>query len=353
MRANRIWHAIASVRAQDWWSYKIPPLLTTAYAGYVAFDPKSIATLAVSGGALVCICLVAVYGYVLNVITDIEEDQRAGRRNRMAGVSWPKRLGFVLLSPIACFTLAWSIGVDRTTLVLLGINFLLPTLYSVPPVRLKERGVWGVLADACGVHAVPTATIARVAVSDVHGADAMVMSFVTAAVACALFAGLRGIIIHQAADRDVDRLAGVVTFVGTIGIERSRQLVLRWLLPCEVVSLGIYLMVVLPHAPVAMLFVVLFGLAEGMKIYRGWKLPMFEPADEGKEPYIPLLNNEFYEVWLPFSLVLQLVVYEPILMVVALLQTFLFYPNLRIRVGALAPLFKRAPHSAPRTLAGR
>jgi hypothetical protein len=31
-----------------------------------------------------CIWLVAVYGYVLNDITDIEEDQRAVRRNRMA-----------------------------------------------------------------------------------------------------------------------------------------------------------------------------------------------------------------------------------------------------------------------------
>ena len=157
------------------------------------------------------------------------------------------------------------ISVDRITLALFGINFLLPTIYSVPPLRLKERGVLGILADAGGVHAVPTAIMARVAVSDVNGADMAVTIFVTAAVACALFAGLRGIIIHQADDCDADRLAGVVTFVGTIGIDRSRQLVLRCLLPCEVVSLGIFLMIVLPHAPVAMLFVVLFAVAEGMK----------------------------------------------------------------------------------------
>jgi 4-hydroxybenzoate polyprenyltransferase len=341
------------VRAQDWWAYKIPPLLTTAYAGYIAFGPKSNATLAMSGGALLCICLVAVYGYVLNDITDIEEDHRAGRHNRMAGVSWPKRLAFILLSLIACFTLAWLIGVDHITLTLLSINFLLPTLYSVPPVRLKERGVWGVLMDAGGVHAVPTAIMARVAVSDVHGADMAVTTFVTAAVGCALFAGLRGIVIHQSYDRDADRLAGVVTFVGTIGIERSRQLVLRFLLPCEVISLGIFLLIVLPHAPVLMLFIVVFAVAEGMKMYKDWRLPLFERGGEGRERYIPLLSNELYEVWLPFGLALQLVFYEPILVVVPLLQAFLFYPNVRTRVGVLVQLFKRAPHSAPRTLAGR
>ena len=339
-KGTRFWRAVGSVRAQDWWSYKIPPLLATAYAGYVAFDPKSIATLAASGGALVCICLVAVYGYVLNDITDIEEDRRAGRPNRMAGVGWGKRLALILLSPIACFTLAWLIGVDRITFALFGINFLLPTLYSVLPVRLKERGVWGVLADASGVHAVPTAIMARVAVSDVHSADMAVTIFVTSAVTCALFAGLRGIIIHQAADRDADRLAGVATFVGSIGVERSRQLVLWCLLPCEIVSLGIFLMFVLPHAPVAMLFVLLFGIAEGMKVYRGWRLPLFERVDGGRERYIPLLNNDLYELWLPFGLALQMVVYEPILVVVPLLQALLFYPNLRTRIGVLTQLFK-------------
>jgi 4-hydroxybenzoate polyprenyltransferase len=296
--------------------------------------------------------LVAVYGYVLNDITDIEEDRRAGRRNRMAGVSWSKRVAFLVLSPVLCFALAWLLGVDRMILALLGINFLLPTLYSVPPVRLKERGLWGVLADAGGVHAIPTATMAWSAVSGVDSGDTAASVFISAAMACAFFTGLRGILIHQSADRDVDRSAGVVTFVGVIGIERARQLVLRRLLPCEIFFLGILLAIVLPHAPVATLFVLLFAVAEGMKVYRGWRLPLFERGEGNRERYIPLLNNEFYEVWFPCGLALQVAVREPILAVVPLLHALLFYPNLQTRLGVLARLFKREPHSASHTLAG-
>jgi hypothetical protein len=111
-------------------------------------------------------------------------------------------------------------------------------------------------------------------------------------------------------------------------------------------------MLLLPHAPVLMLFIVVFAVAEGMKVYKDWRLPLFEHGDEGLERYIPLLNNELYEVWLPFGLALQLVVYEPILVVVPLLQAFLFYPNVRTRVGVLAQLFKRAPRHTPHGLTG-
>ena len=74
-------------------------------------------------------------------------------------------------------------------------------------------------------------------------------------------------------------------------------------------------------------------------------MPLFERADEGRERYIPLLNNELYEVWLPFGLALQMVVYEPILVVVPLLQAFLFIPTFERELACL-----RSFSSAHRTI---
>lgn len=35
-------------------------------------------------------------------------------------------------------------------------NWVVFTLYSIPPVQLKTRGIWGVLADTCGGQLLPT-----------------------------------------------------------------------------------------------------------------------------------------------------------------------------------------------------
>ncbi len=218
--------------------------------------------------------------------------------------------------------------------LLVAANIALPTLYSVRPTRLKERGVLGALADAGGVHAVPAATVAWVVA---RGLDTpMAAAFLAATVCWALCAGLRGIIVHQVADREGDLKAGVRTFGGSLGIPRARRLVFGVFLPLEVIGLLTFVGLVLPVAPVAAVVVAAYAVAEAVKIRSGWLLPMFDAPGRSTERYVPLVNNEFYEVWLPLGLALQLCADEPRLALLLGPPLALFLPNLVRRTSWIA-----------------
>jgi len=330
MRKPFVSRAWAVVRASDWWAYKIPPLLAIAYAGFIVFEqgPRAWANV---GAALLCILLVASYGYMLNDICDVEADHRSGRPNRMTHVG-PGLRAVGLLAPFAgAIGLCWAIG-DSVMLGLLGLNLLLPTLYSLEPVRLKGRGLWGALADAGGVHAVPAAFVARAVTLQAEGSGSLATVFVASSVGWSLLSGLRGIVIHQIADRGADQRAGVLTLGAALGVERSRRLVLRGLLPAEVICLALFLLAVLPFAPPATVMVALFVFLEFVKVGRGWTLPTFELPDVSRERYIPLINNDLYEVWLPLGLAVQLALMRPWLWLLVLAQVLLFLPNSRARL---------------------
>src|SRR4051812_46669797 len=85
-------------RSQEWWGYKLPPLLAIGYATALqaGIPLLNIAfwLLLMLGGIIIG----AVYVSVINDITDLEEDLASGKQNRMANVS-PK---VKLLIPIVC-----------------------------------------------------------------------------------------------------------------------------------------------------------------------------------------------------------------------------------------------------------
>lgn len=68
MTAGRLEGIGRMVRGQDWWFYKIPPLLAVAYATAIVCSPVSNAALLTIGATLLAICAVASYGYVINDI---------------------------------------------------------------------------------------------------------------------------------------------------------------------------------------------------------------------------------------------------------------------------------------------
>jgi 4-hydroxybenzoate polyprenyltransferase len=333
---SRAWKA---VRGPDWWAYKIPPLLATAYAGLILFGLPA-QTWRNLAAALSSIVLIAVYGYVLNDVCDVEADRLCRRPNRMASVGTAARIALLAVSAGGALVLAWLPG-DPVMVVLASLNLALPTLYSVPPVRFKGRHLLGALADAGGAHAVPMALVARAVTLDAADPGWLVTTFVATAIGWALFAGLRGILVHQIRDRGADELAGVSTLGAALGLARAKRLVMRRLLPAEIASLGVFLAIVLPHAPVAACAIGIFAVLELVKVRRGWTLQVFDP--EGKEVYVPIVSNEVYEVWLPFAFAVELALRVPVLWLLVVAQAALFFPNLRSRFGGLSALLRSRP----------
>jgi 4-hydroxybenzoate polyprenyltransferase len=198
------------VRASEWWDHKLAPILATAYATACVLHERLLPAAPDLALALLALACGGAYVSLLNDVTDVEVDRAAGKRNRAAGRR-ARTLGLLAASIGA----GWAIVLlrwhdDQRLLIFYAGAWLAFTLYSLPPIRLKARGLPGALADGAGAHLFPHLFVAAVvfARSEPSGHQAW---FVLVGVWAAAL-GLRGALVHQLRDLAADRAAGVATF---------------------------------------------------------------------------------------------------------------------------------------------
>jgi 4-hydroxybenzoate polyprenyltransferase len=235
----------------------MPPLLAVFYAFLLVQTPPAGAAFVALGGVLFSMFSLFCFGYVVNDIFDVEQDRTAGRPNDMAQrASW-QRAGLCLLFGVSGFMPWLWLDLGRAAAILLAVNYLLPLAYSVPPLRLKERGFMGIACDAVMVHALPTLFAAAVARNLVPEPAKASLRLAVVAAAWALFHGMRGIVIHQLQDRESDGRAGVRTLATDRDPEKLRRLGCIFLLPLEVLALAATAVILLPFTPLALLIMIL------------------------------------------------------------------------------------------------
>lgn len=325
------------VRGSNWWASKIPPLLTVAYAyiGLEAVPPgRAIPALM---GLLASAGCVAAYAHVVNDIADIEADRRADKPTAVAQLSVAQRLALCLLLAAAGCVPWFFVRLNTVAAGLLAVIYVLPLAYAIPPIRLKERGVWGIITDAGYAHAVPTLFVATLFTSLAESASQLSLLLTITATAWAFFLGVRGILIHQLWDRANDVKAGVRTLVVDIGPERVEQLAARFIFPGEVLTLATLAVVVYTFAPVLILFFVLYAVIFQLaRLTHVWNVP-FRPASTTAGSYVPLL--EFYSVWPALGLAVVLALRDPVHSVVLVLHVALFNRMVRKQVRDLLIMF--------------
>lgn len=228
---------LAPTRLWDWWEFKVPVFLGVAYLAAVGADitfetlwPRLIVIVA----ALVP---VASYVCVINDITDRRDDRLAGKPNCMLSRSPLEQASWVIACIMGGVLSLMVLRGSQFAFWLYAANWLAFTLYSLPPVRLKNRGVWGVMADACGGQLLPTLwTVSFVA----HAPTTKLPPGLVVSLGVWAFAlGCRGILGHQLRDLQADRSAGVRTLAVQIGPERSRWALCCVLLPIEMAAFSI------------------------------------------------------------------------------------------------------------------
>lgn len=276
------------VRAGDWWQYHLLPLLSVAYAAiaFYAVPPR----LAVPALArlLASIVFIAAYSHVVNDIGDADQDARAGKTDRLSALGPGQRAGLAL-GLLACGLAVWAgAGLGATPVaVLAGIVALQPA-YALPPLRLKERGAWGLAADSLHTHALPT--LYCIALFADRVGEPVWRPFPLVATAWAFLVGLRGILYHQRVDEASDRRAGVVTFVTTHGSARAAALVRRFVFPAELVALGGVGITLFATAPVLVLSFVAYGaVMQFLRRWGTWPVSFADPAPADATSYLPLL----------------------------------------------------------------
>lgn len=160
--------------------------------------------------------LIGFFGYLTNDIADSEMDAIAGKQNMVHGLSFYKKLILALASATAG-TLIIGCWAQKTTIfVVLEIVLLL--LYSFPPFRLKERGIWGVLTDAVYAYVMPS-IILLVFANSLSKVDRFYLVFIPL---FSFLLGVKNILDHQIADIDLDRLSRTKTFATEFTFISSR-----------------------------------------------------------------------------------------------------------------------------------
>jgi hypothetical protein len=324
------------VRPRAWWYNKVP---LSVLLWLMLVDGKPLAMPALLGlVALVgCVCGIGNYGYALNELFDRDEDIRAGRTNAAHAVANSRMWAVILLSASVATILAELCG-GASAVALTCLELLLPLAYSIPPLRVKERGWLGVSADALAAHVYPAALAMLIAAH--LSLRIFAWPMIGAVLAWSAATGLRGILSHQLQTEASDRHAGLVTVVHRIGHPKLVAFVLRVLLPIEVIGFSAAFLQSDATALIRIV-AVLYLIYEFMKLrFNVFPVIVF---DRKYTRYIPFVDEGFYKVVGPLGFALDAAVFDPRYLIIAALHFLLFNPRVteewrqwRLASGAFA-----------------
>jgi 1,4-dihydroxy-2-naphthoate octaprenyltransferase len=293
-------NVIKTIRATEWWVYKVAPLLAIGYATALNSGRSLWEAAPYLLYIMLALVLGAAYVSVINDITDMTEDLSIGKKNRMAGVRPSLRWIFPTLALVAGAVYLASFYPHWLIIALGVMPWVAFSAYSIPPVRLKKRGFWGVLADASGAHVFTS--LFMVASMSYYTGQAIDWIWFGAVGVWALCYGLRGILWHQFVDRDNDIRSGVRTFATEVdpeSFDRPTAVILTF----ELVALGLMLWRIGKPLPVVFLiFYMLFVLACSRKL--GFRIVVIRMPPGQPYPFL-ILFGDYYQVFLPVALLLR------------------------------------------------
>ena len=305
----------APFRPDCWWEHKLSPILATVYATAALSQIPFPSLWPVVALALLALVVCASYVSILNDLTDAGDDEASGKPNRWQGT--PRIYPMLLLAACVAagggFLIVWRN--DPLLFVAYLLCWLAFTLYSMPPFRLKARGIWGVLADASGAHLLPT-LFAVVLAYHWNGIEGPAEWTILISL-WSFAAGVRGILRHQLGDHVNDTKIGLRTFAGLHGTTAAERLGLLALL---FESVAFAAMLWLTRNALAALLLALYGLFAVIR-WRllGTGLTALKPSQASR-----MAMSEYYIVLYPLAFLLTASWHQPSALLLLLFHGVLF-----------------------------
>ncbi|MBN1217456.1 MAG: UbiA family prenyltransferase [Anaerolineae bacterium] len=295
------------------------------------------------------------YGYLINDLADIELDRRHGKPNVFHSMGRDRAIVTVLVVLAVGFFFGLPF-INRRGFALVWLLWIgAATFYSLPPFRLKERGLAGLVATIAAQQTLPIALL--------FTAFGELMSW--GALIFILFVTVRGIssdVSHQMRDWSNDTNTGTTTFavrygygavqtVYAISLEVERlvlggvMLLLLWGLPP--VTLPLWNWSVALAWPLMLLYVPLFLLTVGRswRALRQGRLAQEDPYNEERQVRIRdalhVIHHPLPSVLMPLYLAGWLTLfYWPNLIFLLILSLLygLYSPERWLNIWPLRPL---------------
>lgn len=305
------------LRLSNPWNYKVPLLITFPYLLILVSTQKNPHAFYAILASVLIIVGVAGLGYLSNDLGDKNKDTLIEKQNATSELT---SVGLVFLF-VLFFLLAivpWAfMPLGKWTFVLLSGQFVLFYVYAFPPFRLKERGIFGVVADACYAHLIPA--ILASYTFFLYGEKSF-QNMYTLLVLLGLWQfvlGLRNILFHQVNDMENDMLSDTLTFAMTYGKKRTENLLQKIVLPLEVLLFSVF---------VAWLSHYMFLLATGIVLYWGFTAIQlkFRIKQLGVRQFAYTFLDDVYIKWVPLFVLLELVFTQPLYFPILIMHVLLF-----------------------------
>lgn len=313
---------VKKLRLSNPWKFKAPVLMAVPYLVFLLSSNRGLQAFVAVLASVTVIVGVAGLGYLSNDLGDREKDAAIQKENATTGLA----LSSIVLLFLLFLTLAiapwFYLPFTSKSLCLLLLQFFLFYAYAFKPLRLKERRFLGVIADALYAHLVPALLAAYTfyTFTERH----MLQDLLLLAVLCAwqLALGIRNICFHQLKDHDNDIASGTSTFVTHYGLQKTVSLIRTWILPSELLSFLVFIILVSFSFP---LFAALIAAYWLYKFFAERKmLSHFNYRD-----YAYKFLDDLYIQWLPLAILLLLCFRSFYFLPVLMLHLLLFRSELK------------------------
>jgi 4-hydroxybenzoate polyprenyltransferase len=307
------------IRSNEWWEYKFPPILAIAYmiAFYSGAPAANLYPLLIF--TLLSLLTGAVYVSILNDITDIKDDAKAAKINRMAGLSLNKKLVFLIIPILLAAIIIFVLRKNIFAASMYALSYVCFTLYSAPPFRFKKKGYAGIFADAAGSQFFPALFVAAYLSSSLLCIISLHQYLLIGI--WSLCFGLRGILWHQFHDMDNDKRSGTQTVV-RLWSDKTTGIAGVVIIGIEIISVVLLLInfkIVIAFYSLAVYF--LYLCLSRFK----WQVRLIILIPVATDYTIVL--NEYYQVFLPVSILLSLSFQHPVFLCYLAIHLILFPKN--------------------------
>jgi 4-hydroxybenzoate polyprenyltransferase len=167
------------------------------------------------------------YGYLANDLSDRRLDAIHGKPNVFLGDSTARSIVVVIVVFILANLLSLGFCSKSAFLTLWVVWLFMSTFYSLPPLRLKEKGFWGLVAVVPAQRILP-ALLAISVFGRFKELDTVIL------VCYAAVRGLMSDLQHQIDDFDLDSGTKTNTFASRSGLQKTRT-IFRYLLAWDIV----------------------------------------------------------------------------------------------------------------------
>ncbi len=271
-------------------------------------------------------------GYLVNDFFDREKDFAAGKENFLLNKSRFVVGLLFLVSFIFLFFPWFQLPFNRISLWLILAEIILLLVYSLPPLRIKERGLAGVFTDALYAHSIPVILAGYTfSLAAQHSFSVLPVMFLFL---WQLAMGVRNILLHQYNDRSLDSKVGNKTWVIQSNENTFRQQIEITILAEISLSLIFFLLLsfdLFLFFPVALVIFFLAVMASIRFKENGLRQMLLSQSR-----YFP---NAVYEKWMPAVILFSLGFNNHYFWIILLLHTALFNFEAYIETFALLNIY--------------